>query len=219
LVLGADGHWHKLRSCLWDSPFPLANYEDLSSAYPTLRSFFVTQLKVKNANPAMLISELSRMASDSRPCIADVRQRLIDVGKILAKSSIDESVSDALEALCRVKFLPKKVADGGIALVGVDDDFAILDHQRFGTKFADKYILLDFALDEVQILDTLFRCMRLRHRYLSVAVNEVSVVGEDALQNERLEQAFQTKAYALYWYVDSIWLKSSPGAPQLYSVC
>jgi hypothetical protein len=202
LVLGADGQWHTLLSCLWNSPFSLAEYEDLSSIYPTLKSFFVTHLKVKNADPAILVDELSRMASDSAPRIADMRQRLIDVGRMVAKSSIDEKLKSALDKLRTVKFLPKKAVGGGIALVGVNDDFAILDHGRFGAAFADQHILLDFALEDVQILDTVFRYIGLTHRYLSAAVNEVSTVGDDAVQNETLEQALQAKAYALYWYVD-----------------
>jgi len=155
----------------------------------------------------MLINELSRMASDSEPRIADMRQRLIDVGRMVAKSSIDEKLLNALDKLRMVKFLPKKAVDGGIALVGVDDDFAIMDHGRFGAAFADQHILLDFALEEVQILDTVFRHMGITHRYLSTAINEVSSVADDAVQNEALEQALQTKAYALYWYVGSIVLE------------
>ncbi|KAF2680362.1 hypothetical protein K458DRAFT_94472 [Lentithecium fluviatile CBS 122367] len=198
LVLGADGQWHTLQTCLWNSPFSLSGYLDLSKVYPTLNTFFVNHLKVKNANPTMLIKELSRMATDGEPQVSEIRQRLIDVGGMIARGSIDGSLSDALEKLGEVKFLPKKTSDGELKLVGVDEDFAILDHERFGRAFAEHCILLDFALHEVQILDTIFQHMRLSYRYLSAAVKEVSTVGDAAVQNEDLEGKLQAKAYALY---------------------
>jgi hypothetical protein len=201
--MGADGRWHTLRSCLWNSPFSLAEYEDLASIYPDLKSFFVTQLRVKNADPAMLVNELARMAGHTEPRTADIRQRLIEVGRIIAKGNIDDNLSAALERLRTTKFLPKQTSSGDIVLVGVEDDFAILDHERFGTAFHDEDVLLDFSLEDVQILDTVFRFMKVTHRYLSNAVDEVSTVGEDAVRNETLERALQAKAYALYWYVSS----------------
>lgn len=200
----ADGTWHTIQTCLWNSPFSLSGYEDLSTTYPSLKPFFVNRLKVKNATPAMLIKELCTLAKDaqSQPQkIPDIRERLIHIGDILAKSKINEPIMSALEKLRETKFLPRRTTDGELQLLSVADEFAILDHERYGIAFAEKSILLDFELHEVQILDTVFQHMRLTPRYLSVAVNELSTVGEDPMESVDLTHSLQQKAYWFYWYV------------------
>lgn len=199
LVMGNSRDWHTLQSCLWRSPFSLANFVDLSTIYPNLESFFVTRLKVKNANPTMLLNEIWRMARESEPRIEEIRLRLIDVGKMVAKSGIDERVRRALERLKEIPFLPKKNADGNSVLVSVNDEFVILDHKRYGEAFAEYSVLLDFTLDQTQILDIVFDFLGLTQHYLSRVVGEVSTVGEDAVVNDMLSRQLQAKAYALYW--------------------
>lgn len=200
-MLGENGVWHPLSTCLWRSSFALAGFQDLSTIYGDLEDFFVRRLRVKKASPSMLINEVKRMAGESPPRIKDIRTRLIEIGMMLAKGTVDDSITRALASLKEVKFLPKQLSRGTAELVGVIDDFAISDHQRYRDALSGHDILLDFQVDEVQILHSMFRYLGVTHRYLSTTVEEVSTVGDDSNEDEPLSRQLQTKAYALYWYV------------------
>jgi hypothetical protein len=124
---------------------------------------------------------------------------LIEIGTMIARSGVDDKLPKALEGLKKVKFLPLKVLGSRPALAGIDDDFAIPDHPRFGRAFQGHLVILDLSLDESQILDSLFRHLGLVDRYLSNAVTEASVVGEGALESRALSQELRARAYALFW--------------------
>ncbi|KAH6212673.1 hypothetical protein HBI42_148920 [Parastagonospora nodorum] len=198
MILGEGGTWHTLETCVWHSPFALSDFQDLSPLYNSLEEFFVKRLNVKKASPSLLINEVKRMAETPSPCVHDIRTRLIEIGMMLARTSINGSVSKALMSLKDTKFLPKKMNDGVSALVGKTDDFAIADHRRYCDALADQDVLLDFDVHEVQILHVVFEHMGLTQRYLSAMVREVSMVGETLLKDEQLSQQLHAKAYALY---------------------
>ncbi|OAL53028.1 hypothetical protein IQ07DRAFT_585016 [Pyrenochaeta sp. DS3sAY3a] len=198
LVLGENDTWHTLETCLWQTAFQLSGHQDLSRIFPTLEAFFVRQLRVKRATPSLLIKEIKRMATETQPRIPEIRERLVGVGMLLSKTSIDAAVETALDELKEVAFLPKKQADGASILVKVTDDFAIPDHPRYATALAGKDALLDFEWDEVSILQVIFRYLRLTGRYLSAMAREVSTVGDDAVEDVGLSQQLNVKAYALF---------------------
>jgi hypothetical protein len=198
-ILGTEYVWHTLDTCVWQSPFLLAGYQDLSIIYPELESFFVKRLKVRKVTPNMLIEEISRMVQEPKPNIDQIRQRLIEVGMILAKGTIDEAVQGALDKLAELSFLPLKRADGDSVLKSIGEEFAIMDHARYGNAFEGCDILLDFTVEEVQIMHVMFESMHLAGSYLSGMVTEESTVGDDAHQDNMLSQKLQAKAYALYW--------------------
>lgn len=141
------------------------------------------------------------MAEESEPRVDDIRARLVEIGTMLTRIPIDDSVSRALENLQTVAFLPKKQSGDSSMLVGVKADFAISDHARYGEAFAAEDILLDFKIREAQIMHTMFRHLKLTHRYLSTEVKEVSVVGDGASEDEELSTQLRSKAYGLYWCV------------------
>ncbi|KAJ4360929.1 uncharacterized protein N0V89_001498 [Didymosphaeria variabile] len=197
-VWGPDEVTYALGNCLWLSPFPLAGYVELSQVYPELEDFFVKRLHVERANPSMLVDEIKKMSTKRSPQVEIIRQRLIDVGRLIVKSGIDDTLSKSLASLAKVKFLPKAVDNGSKTLVGKDDDFAINDHQRFGDAFKIQNVLLEFSVEEVHILSTMFGYMGLSDKYLSQRVSEESAVGEGAIEHQSLSRAFKSKAYALY---------------------
>lgn len=199
LVFDGQATWHTLKTCFWNSPFPIAGCIDLESIYPELEDFFIKKMRVKKATPAMLIAEVKKMAERKKPKIEDIRLRLIQIGTILARESSDLDVKKPLDDLRMIKFLPKKFADGTMSLVGVEDDFAILDHERYGKALTDHGILLDFDIYDTQILHAMFERLRLTHRYLSVAVIEQSSVDDEGTRDQTLSRQLQTRAYALYW--------------------
>jgi hypothetical protein len=153
----------------------------------------------------MLINEIKRMAAQPVPPISSIRTRLIEIGMLLARGSVDSSVSKALANLKKVAFLPKKLSGGTSVLVGMADSFAIPDHRRYADALASHDVLLDFAVDEVQILHVLFRHVGLTGRYLSTMISEVSTIGGSAREDEGLSRQLRAKAYALYWYVENLY--------------
>jgi len=199
MILGEDGTWHTLGTCVWHSPFTLSEFQDLSPLYKDLENFFVRRLNVKKASPSLLVNEVKRMTETPSLRVHDIRIRIIEIGMMLARTSISDSVSKALTNLKDTKFLPKKMSGGVSVLVGKADDFAIADHQRYSDALADQDVLLDFDVHEVQILHVVFNHMGLTHRYLSAMVREVSMVGETRLADGQLSQQLHARAYALYW--------------------
>ncbi|KAF1938515.1 hypothetical protein EJ02DRAFT_457780 [Clathrospora elynae] len=198
LILGTDNEWFSSKACLWKSPFSLSGYQELSILYPDLETFFTQRLKIKIVSPSMLIKEISQMTKNSEPDIENIRKRLIEVGMILAKGKIDSDVEDSLDELAQCKFLPQKFVDGSATLVDLDQDFAIPDHARFSDAFAEEDVLLDFTVEEVQIMDAMFQYMGLENRYLSANVREESSIRDDVNEDDLLSQYLQAKAYALY---------------------
>lgn len=211
--------WHKLSTCLWSTPFPLAGFQDLSKIYPDLEDFFVRRLRVKKASTSMLINDVKRMSEQASPKIDDIRARLIEIGMMVSKGSMDGNIRKALDKLKDVKFLPKQEDATTNVLVGVMDTFAIPDHPRYCDAFVEHYVMLDFSVEEVHILHRIFQYLSLTPRYLSTMVREVSIVEDDAGEDESLSQQLQTKAYALYWYVFFFAVLSIPAVriPELFS--
>lgn len=199
LVFDGNEAWHKLDTCYWSSPYPIAGYVDLQSTYPKHENFFTKRLGVKRVSLPMLIREVEKMAGQKYPKIADIQLRLVEVGRILAKNDFDQDTLEALESLRKVSFLPKRLTEGKRALVGIEDDFAIIDNPRYGKALADHGILLDFDIHETQMMHVMFQHYGLTSRYLSVAVNEQSTISGDSLENFSMSRLLQVKAYALYW--------------------
>jgi hypothetical protein len=186
-----------LDTCVWQSPFSLSDYQDLSITYPELESFFIKRLKVRKVTPSMLVEEITQMVAKSGPDIDKIRQRLVEVGLILAKGTIDKATEEALDELAAHEFLPLKLDDGTSVLV--NEGFAIPDHARYNEAFMEDEVLLNFTIDEVQILHVMFEYLDLQYRYVSNVVTEKSTVGDNPRSDDVLSQELQVKAYALYW--------------------
>jgi hypothetical protein len=159
----------------------------------------VQRLGVKKASPSMLINEIKRMAEESVPPVSQIRTRLVEIGMMLARGSVDCNVSKALATLKEVAFLPKKMSGGTMVLVRAADEFAISDHQRYADALADCDVLLDFGVNEVQILHVLFQHVGVTNRYLSTVVKEISTVRPNVTEDAGLSGQLRAKAYALYW--------------------
>ncbi|KAI4933089.1 hypothetical protein J4E85_003492 [Alternaria conjuncta] len=198
LILGTNNTWHTLETCVWHSRFLLSGYEDLSSIYPQLETFFVKHLKVKKVTPTMVIKEISKMVRNKSPDYDSIRKRLVDVSRMLTTTKLDKATKDALSDLAASKFLPKRLANGGTVLLSRHDAYAIRDHTRYGSAFEEHDILLDFSVEEVQIMNVMFTHTGIKRYYLSSLVVEKSTVEEDSEEDDALTQQLQVKAYALY---------------------
>ncbi|KAF2020387.1 hypothetical protein BU24DRAFT_487023 [Aaosphaeria arxii CBS 175.79] len=198
LVLGEGGVWYTLHQCLWNSPYPLEGYLDLKLVYPKLRTFFTQRLRVKTATPELLINELRQMAETHPENIDEIKLRLIQIGRFFANSHTALNVEGPLSDLKKVAFLPQKLSDGKRILLKVDGDYAILDHERYGRALAMHDLLLEFDIEETQIMNMMFRNLGIAHRYLSEVVAEESSIGDEIKVEEKLSNEFCNKAYALY---------------------
>ena len=199
LVFDKMGEWHTLATCYWTSPSPLEGHIDLQAIYPDLEEFFTKKLIVKKASPVALLREITKTAEQRHPKIEALRSLLINTGRIIATGKIDADVRKALEDLHHVKFLPKRLRDGSVILVDTSEDFAVLDHLRYGKAFADHEILLDFDIHETQILHTMLCSLGLEQRYLSLGVTEQSNVVDEGSLNHIMSRILRNRAYALYW--------------------
>ena len=199
LIFDKVGKWHTLATCYWTSPSPLEGHVDLQAIYPDLEDFFTKKLGVKKASPVALIREIKKTADQRHPKIEALRSLLINTGKIIGTGKIDDDARKALEDLHQVKFLPKRLRDGSVILVDTSEDFAVLDHVRYGKAFADHEILLDFDYYETQIIHAMLRSLGLEQRCLSLGVTEQSSVVHEGSQNHILSHILRNRAYALYW--------------------
>jgi hypothetical protein len=102
--LGEDNIWHKLDTCVWKSPFPLVDYQDLQNIYSDLEDFFTKRMKIKKVRPTLLINEVKQMAEQNEPRIDDIRLRLIDIGMMLHKNDFDTNIEEALNSLKKSLF-------------------------------------------------------------------------------------------------------------------
>lgn len=199
LIFDNVGRWHTLATCYWTSPSPLEGHIDLQTIYPALEDFFTKKLGVKKASLVALLREIKKTAEQRHPNIEALRSLLINTGRIIATVKIDADVRKALEDLHQVKFLPKRLRDDSVILVGTSEDFAVLDNVRYGKAFADHEILLDFDIYEIQIMHAMLRFLGLEQRCLSLGVIEQSSIVNEGSQNNNLSHILRNRAYALYW--------------------
>lgn len=199
MIFGDDHQWYTLSSCLWSSTFALVGFQDLTAIYNSLEPFFVRRLGVKKASLSMHIKEVKRMAGELQPQIGQITSRLVEIGMMLAARPVDDSIARALASLQEVKFLPMRMVDNTVVLVAAVDRYAIPDHERYRDAFSGHGVLLDFDVEEVQLLHPIFKHLRLTKRYLSNLVKEVSTVGDDTRVDNKLSRQLVAKAYALYW--------------------
>ncbi|OCL08177.1 hypothetical protein AOQ84DRAFT_407370 [Glonium stellatum] len=197
LIITPEG-WRTSSSCLWVSPPPTPGYEAIWRLYPSLGPFFVNGLRIKTASISMLVTELAKLVKEEFPPMKQVRELVMQMGMLISLHGFDANVGEAMKDLQKLKFLPMKLPNNSLVLKGIDDDFAILDHARFGNALKLRSVVLDFSLEESQALDALFRALGLVDRYLSNAVKEISTIGDGAVENPVLTKEMKEKAYALY---------------------
>ncbi|KAF2463270.1 uncharacterized protein BDR25DRAFT_320119 [Lindgomyces ingoldianus] len=197
-LIFANGNWHTLSACLWESKFHLSGYHLLHHIYPELERFFVKHLKVKIGSPLLLIENFQRIAEKGHPNKNEIGRTLKQIGRIFLEPDLDETSLRALDKLKRVPFLPLADVDGKSKLVGINDEFAIPDHPRYAKAFEGHLVLLDFEVADVPALDSLFKHFGLTGRYLSTMVNETSTVSQDFTEDELRGDHLRRRAYALY---------------------
>ena len=159
-MLGEHDTWHKLDTCVWKNPFPLAGYQDLHTIYPNLEAFFHTAYEDQEGRTNIVDQPSQADGRKSEPPIDNIQLRLIDVGMLLAKNDIDANVEDTLNTLKKIALLLKRPVDGELVLIGVEDDFAIPDHARYGKTLESHGVSLDFKIDETQMHDVVTKQMR-----------------------------------------------------------
>lgn len=123
---------------------------------------------------------------------------LIAAREVEGEPEFTKQLDDLKRSQCR--FLPVLSATGSRSLRGIQQDFFINDHTRWGAKFANKVDFLDFHCEESCKLKWLLDKFDLQNRTLSMQVEQLNEPQEESFDTEKTED-FRKRAYAFSWYV------------------
>ena len=197
-LIFVSNQWHSPSECLWgvDS---ISDQVSIPTFYADLKSFFVTRLHVKNLTVTMLVSDLSKRATARTLKYEDAKSLIFKINTMLATEVIDYRLQAKFDELANSKCFPVKKQDGTLTLQSTSEDFATVDHARFGQAFRQKADLFDFDLDDVQRLRRFLEATNLTNSYLSSLVEEVSEVTGTSAESSKLTAHFRGLGYALFW--------------------
>lgn len=160
----------------------------MQDQYRSLESFFTRVLKVEAPSLELHVEGLKETASSS-PTFNDIKQRIRNI------CQFDPEEAD-LEDLLDCNCLPVNCADGNLAWMSSEDDFAIADRREYLELFMDEIDILDFSLEEVHEFKPFLMGLGLEYQYLSeLVVSKTSAEGDE--KNERLTADLRRKAYAI----------------------
>jgi len=160
----------------------------MQDQYGSLESFFTGVLKIEAPSLELHVKGLKQAASSS-PTFDDIKQRIRNICQFGPK---EEDLDDLLDCNC----LPVNCADGSLAWMSSEDDFAIDDRREYLELFRDKIDILRFSLEEVHEFKPFLMGLGLEYQYLSklVVLNTSAEGGE---MNELLTVNLRRKAYAI----------------------
>jgi len=194
------GKWCAPSRCLWSSGIAILDKVTVAGIYGEfkLEPLFVGHLKVQTADTAMIIDELTKRANARNALTVDEAKSIIQE---IARMMQTETIRDrsCFQRLKRAKFLPVSIGATKPTLEDSSAEFVIADHERYSEAFKPLAALLDFSLEEVQVLHPLIETLGLGSRYLSRNVKEVSELSANPDRNDELTSELQSRAYGFYW--------------------
>lgn len=173
LVFHSAKGWCSIKNCVWSEHDSIKGKANISSEYPTLRSFFVDFLDVKIPDMKMLVKQLAVVATSSTQSVQAAKKLILQI------NSLNPSIKD-LKTIRRLPIFPVKVGRKKFRLEKKDQDFAIMDCKRFATAFTTHlesgYLaMLDFLdIEDVHNLHPFISACQIEDRYLSNKVSELS---------------------------------------------
>ena len=100
------------------------------------------------------------------------------------------------EPIREARIFPVRYPNGSVTLRSADVDFAIGDRAKLKTMFHDKINLLDFEMEDVQLLKPLIEWLKFQDRYLSNSVEEsTSIFSSSGRPISRPDRDLKRKAY------------------------
>ena len=193
-LIYAKGRWLKPSECLWNCTVEISGRVPLERTYPTLKKFFVDQIRVVPMNINILVQELTKVVKKAPPNIGEVKRIMLAVGQILAVDPTVKVNEGHLDSLRKTAFLPV-CGPGGRRLEFTNGRFCINDHKRYGEAFNNKITILDFDYEDLTSLHPLFELLKIEHRYLSKLVSVHTTV-ETFCASDYLTRHIRDRAYA-----------------------
>ncbi|KAF8865581.1 hypothetical protein BDZ45DRAFT_641278 [Acephala macrosclerotiorum] len=192
VFLPSRNTWHPLSSCIWaDDRIQIPQKSSIKTPYTTLEDFFCRVLGITKPNLAMHVQALKELSRTQPAASASEIKHMI-----MLISSMEPSAED-VEDLKRSNIFCVKTANGLQNFTNTTADFAIVDRAEYGAAFTGRINMLDYSIREVHACRSLLLALGLNRRHLSEMVEE-STTGRDGAIDQRLSQAFQSKAYALF---------------------
>lgn len=184
--------WVDPESCVWADATNVGLRYGISDIYADLEEFFCNSLNVQTPTTADYIKQLRKLSSDSPLDIDEIKTAIYEVSAL-------EASKDELEHLCEMQFLPVKFPDGCIKVAEVTDTFFIADRVEYLEAFQDKVPILDFTIGEIRHLYRLLESLGLEDRYMSVSVQEETVVAQPSQEpSSRRTREFRKRARQIY---------------------
>lgn len=197
-LIRCNAQWIKPSQAIWNCTVELSGRYPVGDIYPSLRSFFLNRLGVSTMNTKVLLKALVEASAPRQtPDGHHIKNLMMNTGQILAAEPTAEGLRDGIQALKRNRYLPIRQGEGWKFALP-DEDFFIVDHERYGSAFHEKLDLLDFTYAELTSLHSLFQLLDLEHRYLSRHVKPETTFDTSFRSND-LSAHLQHRSYALSW--------------------
>lgn len=193
-----ENAWWPPSQCVWvESSVRIPGKASIADAYPLLKPFFTTVLKVSEPTVEMYVDSLEAEAKGK----ASAAQMKETMALICGLGVGDIDLSSLVEA----KVLPIKLANGVNSFASAsskDDfvDFAIMENIIHRDTFKGKIVVLDLSLEEIRDTRPLLLAMGLERRFSSKLVREVTDV-KGGFQNHEMTRNLRVKSQAIVRYV------------------
>lgn len=187
--------WVSPSLCVWVATPKMGRQYGISETYGHLASFFQDILHVRDPSTETYIEELKDLVPSGIAKIKDVEETLhIMTGMHFSDAQVEE--------LHQLPFLPVRSVDGVCYLARPGDDFFILNRFELKAAFREKVPTLNFSLEQIVRLQSLFSTLRLEDRYMSRLVQIVTEARNPASEiSSRATRRFRRRAKHLYRYV------------------
>jgi hypothetical protein len=165
--------------------------------YPESEEFFVNVLGVSTVTDVFMMKQLAAAAAKPSKNADEIKGLMLSASKLLDVNSQSSQFEKSIEILQRSKYLPC-ISPSGHVFRSCQETFFIVDKKSYAEKFGGKLVLLDFPYEQLILLHTLFRILRLDDRYLERHVRHETSAETSTVDNVLTHQ-FRQCAYALSW--------------------
>ena len=190
--------WYPPSQCVWvESNVNIPGKVSIADAYPSMKTFFTTVLKISEPTVEMYIDSLKAKAA-GKASAAQIKETIA----LLCGLGVGEN---DLLSLIDVKVLPIKLANGADSFASASSkeevvDFAIVENNILWDAFMGKIVVLYFSLEEFIDTRPLLLALGLAERFSSRLVKEVTDVRAGS-QDHEMTRNLRIKSQAIVRYV------------------
>ena len=193
-----DKNWYATTSCIWNDPVNVPGRPPIQSVYPRLKAFFVDRLGVETVRVELLVDQILRFSKRDIPDIGSIKEnmRVLSMMLVTEDNLVGLTSSPRWKRLQEARFFPVRNVDGEVQLASISDEFFVMDNKRFEDAFQGRLKMLDFSVEDLMTMDTIFRALSITSRYISGQVQTETIV-EQSTPHDSLTQDLQRRSYAL----------------------